>query len=1387
MAPEDPYIEGGGEERDEPIRTEPSHDSPIEEGLYEGKPVQAGMKKGGNPPRHNILRAEYIGSSNFGAGELVVKINIKPTNATPVWDFITSLLDTTTGATADQPDYISTTNNVISLHYYSLSNNAAATVHAHTRTYKAFYNSGHEEDFTILVPGYYQSVAYYFSHYSILGQNANEVYPCIPTNPNFQFNVGHDWACPGCVSTDLYQFTQIDTNCSDCYDPSGIWTNGASLIQTTSTSSLPLTLTGLGGNTDNFYLSNNNGGGSATTYNVDPGQLQRQKIQSIVAVLVPENHYDAINAFSSFNTAPNSGLTWGEIETGFGGNLWFNNYNVYGGFPFISFIEYAHNLSDCTAAIYAVEACLDINSMAYYGYTDNNCDGQTIAANILADPSLAVWTDPGCCPTCVNPLSLISPTIFSTSPLTINAQGFDPTTIGGTDGYIDVTIEDQGFDASGVPQGLPTGVSNYTFVLENVNGVAMSGNSAGVNISSGSSLATTINSFTFGYGVAATNNNGGLLQTGATGNATYVASSAQGYVPASAGTTNTSGLKAGTYIAYVFDSSATVCLGQTTITLYDPSPRTGCTDSNALNTDPLANIANNSTCHYCDDTTGELIDGNGSIVNSIANIVPGSINIGHASHTTSTDGAVFINISASSPFQTYINDVVNASSVQNADYTISLHRWTSQTSSGSFAASSTIGTLNNGGAGWNVTLDTQTLGSNVLYGYYTIKIWISDPDATVEIEECYELIDVIIKIPVCLDNGIATAADGVIVSDPNLYFHDPALCNAVNNYCCDEPIFQQSVNSVVCEYRYESIITCSPGAEYLTYVLQFLDNGNWIDVGTPVTIGVGNGIPVTSPYNTGIVWTESSFIINGTGTYRVQWLSEYSNSDDCVIYSNTQNIAVKFVGCMDPLALNYDPLAQCPGPCIYCTYGCLDKTALNYDPLATCSCDDCCIWCKYGCMDPTATNYDPTATCDNHDCEYDALGCTDPLAINYDPSAVVDDGSCYYCDDPPMTYTYTTTDATVTPGSCLSNIDGCINITVDSTTCTTTWKLVECYFFCGISSSNVILVTNVDYTLGSVATICNLAGGHMYTLILEDCNGCQMQIEIFVGTEGNECGCTDPAADNYNPLATIDNGSCIYCGCTDPNATNYNPGATSNCIPDTCNYPSLTPPCIPPSIDATIKKLELCIAENGFNYYNKLVTGQSDDCSIMNVWKLILMLYLLKRKGLDCIYNCEDASTPDPADVYISCEDLWITGGPTTGLNDPNVNTLIPAVGTTSDIAMFTTGSLTPGDIIKHHNSGYIWIFYGPGQNGPPAPVSVAGLDPENASGNLSGYWGFCNDSMRYISNSNNINYIDNFINFANKFCRDCNNDPKLLTGSASNLNIPIIQQGIDGIDGIEI
>jgi hypothetical protein len=55
-------------------------------------------------------------------------------------------------------------------------------------------------------------------------------------------------------------------------------------------------------------------------------------------------------------------------------------------------------------------------------------------------------------------------------------------------------------------------------------------------------------------------------------------------------------------------------------------------------------------------------------------------------------------------------------------------------------------------------------------------------------------------------------------------------------------------------------------------------------------------------------------------------------------------------------------------------------------------------------------------------------------------------------------------------------------------------------------------------------------------------------------------GCTDSTAINYNPLATVDDGSCRYhvYGCMDPAATNYDPSATvddGSCVypPPQCN------------------------------------------------------------------------------------------------------------------------------------------------------------------------------------------------------------------------------------------
>ena len=54
-----------------------------------------------------------------------------------------------------------------------------------------------------------------------------------------------------------------------------------------------------------------------------------------------------------------------------------------------------------------------------------------------------------------------------------------------------------------------------------------------------------------------------------------------------------------------------------------------------------------------------------------------------------------------------------------------------------------------------------------------------------------------------------------------------------------------------------------------------------------------------------------------------------------------------------------------------------------------------------GCMDPMALNYNPLANSDDGSCIYPTEGCTDPDAINYNPTAIIDDGSCEYLTDYP--------------------------------------------------------------------------------------------------------------------------------------------------------------------------------------------------------------------------------------------------------------------------------------------------------------------------------------------------------------------------------------------------
>ena len=144
-------------------------------------------------------------------------------------------------------------------------------------------------------------------------------------------------------------------------------------------------------------------------------------------------------------------------------------------------------------------------------------------------------------------------------------------------------------------------------------------------------------------------------------------------------------------------------------------------------------------------------------------------------------------------------------------------------------------------------------------------------------------------------------------------------------------------------------------------------------------------------------------------------------------------------------------------------------------------------------------------------------GCTDSRKTNYDPAANTDDGSCD--ENPCLT----------AENNCDENAR-CGHIGPGAFVCVCKAELG--YVGDGLQCMKPIYACTYEQAANYDAR-CALAVG----ACIED-GSC-----VFLAA-----GCMDPGADNYDPAAGVDDGSCYVYGCTRPGADNYHALATTDCV-----------------------------------------------------------------------------------------------------------------------------------------------------------------------------------------------------------------------------------------------
>lgn len=169
-------------------------------------------------------------------------------------------------------------------------------------------------------------------------------------------------------------------------------------------------------------------------------------------------------------------------------------------------------------------------------------------------------------------------------------------------------------------------------------------------------------------------------------------------------------------------------------------------------------------------------------------------------------------------------------------------------------------------------------------------------------------------------------------------------------------------------------------------------------------------------------------------------------------------------------------------------------------------------------------------------CDLDNHACMDPLATNFNPQAMVDDGSCCYG----LYHTFSIIPASFSAEIGWSILDPSGNLII-SGDYTDAAELCTSAGSCGY-----ILVMTDDFGdgwNGGIYEFKDHLGNVIFSGTLEDGSGPD---SVFIAIGDGECpfGCMNPIAENYDPEAGFDDGSCIIYGCNDEYANNYDPTST---------------------------------------------------------------------------------------------------------------------------------------------------------------------------------------------------------------------------------------------------